>query len=314
MTTAYQSAWIPTAQVTHHSGSPLHPNAVFFAPPPPEIGAVITAAGTDSNPSNWGILGFLLLLLLAGVTMTVGYLIFNAIGTDASLSWLGGGLLAVLTSWFFGVQIRDRYFERPESSYVGELGVARYWQTRKGLEGNILRFSETSGLYKKVTQVYRNNLYQGLSFDLTWNNQTSRKPFTIQGWAEQGKSTSYSFGLAAERIWTKIRLDRAQTELAQIGVTRFSTDYGTALEVGSGFINVILPSGEIKRINANEIELNSGDGKLEIRRVRRQSIEETSFNLRDFVYVIVKFEDLEDINAFLYLFHAIVLRTSILPS
>jgi hypothetical protein len=41
--TQYADVWKPEASIHDHSGQPIPPEASFFAPPPPEIGMVLSA-------------------------------------------------------------------------------------------------------------------------------------------------------------------------------------------------------------------------------------------------------------------------------
>jgi hypothetical protein len=371
MRTPYQTVWTPPAQMMDHNGVLIHPDTFFFASPPPEIGAVISASGagitdalnssskpptsseigavisasgagitdalnSSSKPptssrsifSDWGVALAVLvfsffvfvLAVLSFFVIGIGILVRNmlsASGAGSIWAWLGGGSVTMLLSWFYIAGLRDRYFPRTECSFIGELGVAHYWRTRKGVKGEVLRFSETTGLRKSVTQCYKNGVYQGVSFNYTWNNQsflsdqpTMSHPFSIQGWSENGKlNDAYFFAQAAERVWTAIRLQRAQTELARLGVARFSTAKDIDLEVGSGFINVVFRNREPERIEAQELELTTGNGDLAIRR-KTDGLSSGRFNPLAFVNVVFQADEIKDLDAFLRLVNTIVLQKS----
>lgn len=344
MKTPYQTVWTPPAQMREHNGVLLHPDTFFFASPPPEIGAVISASGVGITEelnrsskmpilqnlletirhifSSWQLIlstifYTFLFALLSLVIITAGLLIglmLNSVGAGSIWAWLGGGLAGVLFAWMYIIMFRP---PRSECSFVGELGVAHYWQTRKGIKGEVLRFSETTGLRKNITHTYRNGIYHNTSFIYTWNNQpflsnqpTMRRPFSISGAApDLFINDAYWFAQAAERVWTAIRLQRAQTEFAQLGVARFSTATDIDLEVGSGFINVVFRNREPGRIEAQELELTTGNGDLAIRR-KTDGLSFGRFNPLAFVNVVFRADEIEDLDAFLRLVNTIVLQKS----
>lgn len=349
MKTPYQTVWTPPAQIRDHNGVLLHPDTFFFASPPPEIGAVISASGAGITEelnrwsrtpilqtllefvvimcSSWS--GFfailfslfifaILSLSAIGSGFIVGIIILNFFGIGSIWgsiwAWLGGGLAAVLIAWRY---ITGFLPPRSECSFVGELGIAHYWQTRKGIKGKVLRFSETTGLRKRITQIYRNGLYHRTSFEYSWNNQpflsdqpTMKQRFSISGAAPDILvNDAYLFAQAAERVWTAIRLQRAQSELAQVGVARFSTVKDIDLEVGSGFINVVFRNREPGRIEAQELELTTGNGDLALRR-KTDGLSSGRFNPLAFVNVVFRADEIEDLDAFLRLVNTIVLQKS----
>lgn len=344
MKTPYQTVWTPPAQMRDHNGVLLHPDTFFFASPPPEIGAVISTAGagiteelnrSSRTPilqtllkfvltrfSSWSefftTLAYLFLFAcISLITTAFGVMVgtaLNAFGVGSVLSRLGGGLATVLFAWMY---ITGLLPPRTECSFVGELGIAHYWRTRKGIKGEVLRFSETTGLRKRITHFYKNGIHQKTSFDYSWNNQpflsnqpTMRQHFSITGAAPNILvNDAYLFAQAAERVWTAIRLQRAQSELAQVGVARFSTVKDIDLEVGSGFINVVFPNREPGRIEAQELELTTGNGDLAIRR-KTDGLSSGRFNPLAFVNVVFRADEIEDLDAFLRLVNTIVLQKS----
>jgi hypothetical protein len=345
MQTLYQTVWTPPAQMRKHNGVLLHPDTFFFVSPPPEIGAVITASGAGiteelNRSSNTPILPTLLEFVLSIFSSWLAFLIalvylfffavislfaiwsgflvwvvLNSFGAGSISSWLGGGLAAVLFARMYISMFRA---PEAECSFVGELGIAHYWQTRKGIKGEVLRFSETTGLRKRITRIYRSGLYHKTSFEYSWNNHpflsnqpTMRQRFSIGGAAPNILvNDDYRFAQAAERVWTAIRLQRAQAEFAQSGVARFSTAKGIRLDVGSGFLNVVFPNQQPKRIEAQELELTTGNGGLAIRRKADGKISR-GFNPIAFVNVVVfRADEIDDLDVFLRLVNTIVLPKS----
>ncbi|OUC15974.1 MAG: hypothetical protein B0A82_04265 [Alkalinema sp. CACIAM 70d] len=345
MQTIYQTVWTPPAQIKDHRGLLLDPDTFFFASPPPEIGAVISAASgagtteelnrlsrtpilqtllenTRSVFSSWQqvlitLFYLFLFALLSLFSIGAGFLvgiILNASGAGSIWAWFGGGLVSVLFAWFYITAFRG---SKAKCSFVGELGVAYYWQTRKGIKGEVLRFSETTGLRKNITNRYRYGVYDSTSFHYIWNNQpflsdqpTRRRPFAIVGAARNiSINDDYIFAQAAERAWNAIRLQRAQAELAQSGVARFSTAQSIKLEVGSGFITVIFSHRVPGRIEAHELELTTGNGTIAIRR-KTDGWSSGRFNPLDLVNVVLQTRDIDDLNVFLYLVETIVLKKS----
>ncbi|MCY6489123.1 hypothetical protein [Leptolyngbya sp. GGD] len=344
MKTPYQTVWTPPAQIRDHNGVLLHPDTFFFASPPPEIGAVISASGVGITEelnrsrrtpilqtllefvltmfSSWilllsSIFYLFLFAILSLVVIAFGFLVgilLNSFGIGSIWAWLGGGLATVLFAWMYITMFRP---PRSECSFVGALGIAHYWQTRKGIKGEVLRFSETTGLRKRMTRIYRNGLYHRTSFEYSWNNQpflsdqpTMKQRFSISGAAPDILvNDAYLFAQAAERVWTAIRLQRAQSEFAQVGVARFSTAKDIDLEVGSGFINVVFRNREPGRIEAQELELTTGNGDLAIRR-KTYGQSSGRFNPLAFVNVVFRADEIEDLDVFLRLVNTIVLQKS----
>ncbi|NJK54411.1 MAG: hypothetical protein HC936_19525 [Leptolyngbyaceae cyanobacterium SU_3_3] len=255
---------------------------------------------------------FAILSLVVIASGFLGGIILNSFGAGLIWSWLGGGLTAVLFAWMYITMFRA---PKSECSFVGELGIAHYWQTRKGIKGEVLRFSETTGLRKRITRIYRNGVYHRTSFEYSWNNHpflsnqpTMRQRFSIGGAAPNILvNDAYRFAQDAERVWTAIRLQRAQTEFAQSGVARFSTAKGIDLEVGSGFINVVFPNQEPRRIEVQELELTTGNGDLAIRRKTDGKIS-GRFNPLAFVNVVFRADEIDDLDVFLRLVNTFVLQ------
>lgn len=138
MKTPYQTVWTPPAQMRDHNGVLLHPDTFFFASPPPEIGAVISASGVgiteELNRSRntpllsrlrnvfsslrfssfWDVILFIpnFVFTFAGFVFVFAVWSFqviflgaivgtglHAFGAGSVLSWIGGGLAAVLFAW-----------------------------------------------------------------------------------------------------------------------------------------------------------------------------------------------------------------------
>jgi hypothetical protein len=341
MKNSYQTVWTPLAQMRDHRGILLNPDTFFFAAPPLEIGAVITASGAGiteelNQLSRTPILQTLLEIVrnifssLQAILITIFYLflfaclslvviwsgflvwiVLNSFGAGSIWSGLGGGLIAVLFAWMYITMFLP---PRTECSFVGELGIARYWQTRKGIKGEVLRFSETTGLRKRITRIYRNGFYHKTSFEYSWNNHpflsnqpTMRRRFSISGAAPNILvNDAYRFAQSAEQVWTAIRLQRTQTELAQLDVARFSTAKGIHLDVGSGFITVVFPNREPGRIEAHELELTTENGGVAIRR-KTDGQSSGRFSPLAFVNVVFRADEIDDLDVFLRLVNTIVL-------
>jgi hypothetical protein len=188
------STWKPTPEVTQHNGRLLHPQMTFFAPPPPEIGSVLTAYSSVRKSKafpriQWHLTGeafFMILSLigLGGMFLGVGIFAilrqsFGETRSTFSLSLLLAEVLLLIPTKF----IVDGCLEREYvCSYVGQQGIAEYrWSETSGLEEKILLFANFKSLRKFFQQVYVKpyvnkpwNFYSGTKYCLIWRDLQGR--------------------------------------------------------------------------------------------------------------------------------------------
>jgi hypothetical protein len=240
------TTWTPPASMKLHSGRPLDPKLLFFAPPPAEIGEVISGysslkkgqpalARLSQIPADiWQ--GALFLGALAG--FIPGLIIGFIPGGD--LPGLIVGLLAGFGVLGFMVWVALS----PRCTYIGTKGFAELMQMKGKLtEPDIRLFEKARELRTEETRKYKDNAYQGTSYTFSWTDDSSTEVFKVSGLHVSENNTphdknDYTLGLAAERAWTAFTFERAKKELGQNGGITFRAKNADALTLGDGFIEI----------------------------------------------------------------------------
>jgi hypothetical protein len=206
--------WIPPDNVTNHGEAPLTDQDDFFAPPPPEIGEVVTAyttLRTDKHP--WPVgnrvgLGFLIGSVLGVIAFLIGGVAEAELGTQIFLAavGMGVGLLIGLASTGFSHRC----------TYVGREGVAEFkcsGSRDRITTSNIFPFSEAAELRTTQVRRYVNGVYQG---------------------------TNYNFHFAgqAELAWSNYLLQFVKEQLDRDGFLHFNLGGADYVRVGPDFLEL----------------------------------------------------------------------------
>jgi hypothetical protein len=258
--------WVPRPGVTNHNGEPLPPDRVFFAPPPPEIGEVVTAYSTLTSRSRpMSPLSRALLSVGVGSAVAVGLsfvpdvdVVFEVLAfvVAAPLVWLATGF-------------------RHKATYVGLEGVARLscqGSLDRPAKAEVFRFDEAEELRTGQTRQYNNGVYSGTSYHFTWTDAQGRKRYKLSGTYHGEKKPPkakdpFHFAKSAERAWSHHKGEWAAGELESTGAVRFNLGGSDWIAVGEGFL-ILGRKGTEERWDAGEIGgISVRDGVLKIKRV-----------------------------------------------
>lgn len=247
--------WIPAAGVTSHAGTPLPSDQVFFAPPPPEIGEVISAWGTlqrGASPLTANERAPRVLAPLAVISVLVLILPLGS-AEKAFLLFVGLGL--TLYRWL------DTGF-RHTCTYRGTRGLARA-ELSGSLEGPVTTerflYEEVTDLRtRQVRNLSTSGAYVGTEYEYEWSDRRGEPAFKISGYhqtkeGDPGPESTYHFGHRAELAWAVHRAARFTHELEEKGYITFHLDGGDRIEIGPGFLHFRLEYGD-QRLSPEEID------------------------------------------------------------
>jgi hypothetical protein len=257
--------WAPPDDVRHHNGDPLPLGLAFFAPPPDEIGEVVTAHSTlQAGKRPKSLVSRLLLALGLGSLVAVGVSYLDTTTPLWSiLAFLAvAGLTMLLTRFSHHV------------SYVGKEGVARAWclgSPRRIKKTEVFLFRDADELRTGQTRQYTNGVYTGTSYTFTWTDAGGRKRYRLSGTYHGEKKPPkpkdpYHFAHRAEVAWSFFLFDRAGRALEQEGAIRFNLGGASWLALGPGFVDIGRKEG-VERWTLDEIGgITAKDGTFKIKR------------------------------------------------
>lgn len=226
-----------------HNGEPRPKPADFFAPPPPELGQILSAEST--LPAGKREIPLLLRLAIAGIIAAVvwGGAAW-AIGTSPQWRELAP-TLAVLIALVVGGLVL--YFIRfsHTCTYVGRNGAARFRlrgsRSRAAKEYTLL-FNQAAELRASQVRQHYNGVYVGTNYDYRWSDPAGRLLYRLNGTYHARKkkrpkrTSGYNFALASELAWSSHYLARAQAQLEAEGSIPFRIDNRRVVRVGPGFL------------------------------------------------------------------------------
>lgn len=199
MAKEFDSAWLPSKDVLHHTGSAIRPNAVFFVAPPPEIGRVISADSTLTNPPSSSFKKIALWISLIGLLTAV--LVSVRTWSLWPMPIVLVMTLAVLAVVAFCISYR--------CSFVGERGIAiaAVKQLRQSApKEDVLLFEDATTLDSRQTSNYVNGRYTGTNHKYQWTRK-GQSDFVIEGGHDKkgalGSGHPLSSAQAAENAWTQ---------------------------------------------------------------------------------------------------------------
>jgi hypothetical protein len=245
--------------VPNHGSEALPHDVDFFAPPPPEIGPLVTAYSTlrqKIQPRPAGarvaIAGGVALITASVVMMIVAaaqprekvfYVFWPAVAGGLA------ALIAVLTTRF-----------RHRCTYVGREGLARFQcagDRDRVTMPEFFLFRDAAEVRTGQTRRYVNGVYQGTDYTFTWSDVAGRTRHVIRGTykAEQGNPRStdpYHFGRSAEIAFTMSLLPDVFSRLDMGGDVRFNVSGGRWIRLGPGYM-IIQTGGAEEQWDAQEI-------------------------------------------------------------
>jgi hypothetical protein len=268
--TTYPEAWIPESHISQHDGSPIPHHVIFYAPPPKEIGIVLTAqsnlqADRRSRQIYWRKLWSALPIgIMSGGGLSLG--LIALVGLNG-LAWGMSGIIGILLCETI---VKWSIIKRPPiiCSYVGDQGVAYYEWKSGNISGSCLEFSQVRAIKRSVVRKFLNSMYQKTLYSFAWGQSR----FRISGshWSPSDRpprGDHYYFAIAAERIWTDICLQRSQAELDRSGILRFDITSGEVIKLEPGFLTLISKPNQIHRFSATEIQIENCGGEIIIHHI-----------------------------------------------
>jgi hypothetical protein len=264
--------WRPDAQVTNHKRSRIPQDSDFFAPPPAEIGGILTAHSSLKRgevPRTPRVRFARSFMAVVGVCL-FGIVILNFVDTGAilwRLFWIAG--LPIFVGWCVWTASR---FEHTVT-YVGTNGISRIKcrdERNRIPVVEVFCFAAASELRTGQTRHYRNFAYNGTTYQYTWSIGNGQNVYQLSGRhsSEGGNPNEgdlYWFACSAEAAWSCHVIDRILPELDTHGFVRFRLASEDFVRLANRWIELCL-GGQHVTIGADEIGgIGLGNGKLTIR-------------------------------------------------
>jgi hypothetical protein len=207
-------------KVPDHSGFKRPPDSELFAPPPPEIGQVLSAGSTLRINQVALLFRNRVVLALVG-----GFVLFFALAWSfraGTPDQRNGALMlgTVLGAGFaFLLWISTRFSH--ECNYVGREGIAQIFlnEARENMPVvKSLRFADATELQTDVVRHHQGKgSYSGTSYSYVWMDDAGNPVYTLKGTYRAGKGkmpargNSFHFAVAAQAAWNNRYIDRPTT-------------------------------------------------------------------------------------------------------
>jgi hypothetical protein len=270
---ANQATWLPPEEVKDHSGNALPSDREFFAPPPAEIGPVISAwstmsakAAASSGPVK---LITVVLCAAAGGGAVYGLVAAGIIPSPRGEEHFAGALTAVvvfLTAIIVAATIKWKH----RCNYVGESGVAAFttsaWRGGRNVgKREILLFSNVAALTTHQVRHYHNGVYTGTNYNFTWFDPAGKRAFKLGGSYKEKKGkvkpdSPFHLARSAEIAWSSHYLQRAIAELEKTNFATFAARGKNFVRVGPGVIEFHFKGEpvQMRQADLREVKLASG--------------------------------------------------------
>lgn len=239
----------------------MNPQMVFPAPPPPEIGDVISVYSNVAGGK--GVMSTMTRLLVSaavGLVVTVLSLVlvrFSFPNTDEmfelTIISLILGLIAAIAAFFTTKS-------RRQVSYVGTLGAARF-SFREGSDdyrSDVLLFANAVELKTEQTEMYHNGVYTGTTYKYTWLDNRGQRLLRLKGTYRQKRDgtikshDTFHFANMAELAYTEVVLDRMDEELQRSQWATFHVNANDWIRIAPNTIELSL-KGKQTRITLDQL-------------------------------------------------------------
>lgn len=266
--------------VTRHNGDPIQSDVDFFAPPPPEIGNLLTAESTlkkGKKPME-AMVRWPLIVASAGAIMVAVHSLWqpnqaaSAVGSLTTWDVVVYYTIVVAAGAFVGWCVH--YFTRftPVCSYTGHLGVARctLQGSRDGpLKWNVLPFEFASTLKRGTTEKYHNGVYTGTTYRFIWRSTDNQVLLKLNGSfsAKNGAPKAHDafwFASAAEVAWTMFAYQRVKQQYKANGYVEFVLDSSDAIRVHEDALEFVHrgTSTWIRNDEIKEMSIHAGQVRI----------------------------------------------------
>lgn len=233
------NAWTPPLGTIDHRGVPLSGNLVFFEPPPPEIGEVISASSTmptkqaarawrrrraasvirslfrrDGGLQHLGYWGI-------GLTAVLLFISFG-MGLDSNSPWLMYPAIVVTLLGLISLfSLARKFFDlclymfdntQPTCRYVGVSGIARFraktW--RRPADQRVFLFANAEKMDFSAVETYRLlplfRIYHYTTYRAVWSASSGQTAFALVGIhffgkAEPPEDDEWHFACSAAAGW-----------------------------------------------------------------------------------------------------------------
>jgi hypothetical protein len=274
-----ETLWTPPATLLSHSGQPLDPRRIFFAPPPAEIGMVLNAY--SSYRKNESIISQLSRttseiwfagLMLGAIAAIIPGLLINLIP--------GAGFIAFILALAIFLGVLGFFLWAglmPTCSYVGTHGIAKYTLAKGKITPEIFAFATAAELRTENTRKYKNNVYQYTTYGFKWTDAEGKDVFKLSGMyhSKQGlppDKNEYTLAFAGEKAWSAFALERAKQDMATRGSVSFNAVNGDTITLGNGFIAFSRRGEQVRLTRADMPQLSVNEGVVTI------SSKDTTYN------------------------------------
>jgi hypothetical protein len=236
----YRSPVLALPTVPNHDGTARSPDRVWFEPPPPSLGRLVSATSTLAEDDHEMSVGWRLVITATALAF-VG-LIVAAEGPQTFASGRGLGVLALLFVGVVVVWVLTGF--NHTCSYVGDAGALTATLAGKRTaqpKASAFRFRDAWALFNSETSHYTNGIYQGTTYDFSWFSPSGAQVFSINGkyFRESNKTTDeIHFARAAEAAWTQHWLETAVQQLEREGSISFAVGSGRVVRIGDGFLEL----------------------------------------------------------------------------
>ncbi len=239
------SRWTPTSDVRSHAGDVIPPGSIFFAPPPIEIGKVLSAqSGLRDGGSA---VGRPIARKVIGLFVVFGILVGGFLGAGFSNGqWPGIVCGALVGALLIGWPIARREGKSNDCTYVGTHGIARVPASGRNAanpRGEIFLFAMAVDLQTALL-----GRKGGTNFNYQWKNEQGKTVYKLEGGYFGSKKeidgdSVYHFARAAEDAWCQYLLPLVQGEIQRQRAYRFLTRRGLVSKqhaiIGPGYFDVV---------------------------------------------------------------------------
>lgn len=249
-----KEGWTPPASATDHLGGPIRTNDLFFAPPPPQIGSVVSANSTMGvNSRPWPLwLRRFVIVLATGAGIGIGVWI-NLSNGQKGLEYQSLGLCALIGISGFAIAYTFTNFQHI-CTYVGSQGfsIIRCYGSREGVEKpELFLFIQASALKTELIQghglVDRALLGPDREphYAFSWTTAAGKVVHEYSGQLKHDSSKLpgddlYYFYCSAEKAWTAWRLEQALKQINESGSFGFKLDDGGEIRVAAEYAEFLI--------------------------------------------------------------------------
>ncbi len=244
-----------------HSGIENPSGYDFFAPPPMQIGQVISGQttlfqGKDAATTTRRLVSMIFYSLICLAIAAFIIYMFEISSKIAAF------YIVIIISLGVGVLFGAYRTEfRHNCSYVGEKGVAEYWLKKNRYNQpteKIFEFANANAMYVEKTQNFTNGVYTGTNYKYRWVDQYGNDAYMLQGLYQnknaepKNLSDVYYFATSAANSWNHYKLVRYIDIINQDSSVIFNVKK-MKIEMGLNMMN-IYESGNKLAWNISDID------------------------------------------------------------